>query len=357
MSDLTTVVQTEGGTASCVFVPPEWEDESGSTVKTYREYDIGAVANVGSRSGGSDPDDYNSDVFIIGVPYFGIRASSYNNYDASCSIQDNNGAWASYTPEFREDWTPEYVYQNAIRFRVKAQGGWYCRVGVYAADKYEFDHWEFDYGLDVGETTRSEDNPATVKIPGGTVLFSPPTCYAYFKCKVELVASPPEGGSVSGGGFILYGTSCTVTASPNSGYMFRWWEDEHGSFVSGEASYTFRVSAAIRLVAVFVRAYTISASVSPSGSGYLYPGFGPTFSAQYTAGQYCSLKAYANSNYEFLSWTENGVVVSSNAFYQFQVSTDRTLVANFSGGTSGPLLCTGAGIMLCDGQGRLMYAG
>lgn len=63
-------------------------------------------------------------------------------------------------------------------------------------------------------------------------------------------ASPAAGGSVSGGGNIEQGTSCTLRATANSGYRFVAWK-ENDSVVSTSATYTFTASANRTLVAEF----------------------------------------------------------------------------------------------------------
>jgi hypothetical protein len=49
----------------------------------------------------------------------------------------------------------------------------------------------------------------------------------------------------------------------------------------------------------------------------------------YLQGQTCSLSAVPNDGYYFNNWTENGEVVSTEPFYSFTVTGDRSLVANF----------------------------
>ena len=63
-------------------------------------------------------------------------------------------------------------------------------------------------------------------------------------------SSPAAGGSTSGGGNIEQGTSCTIVATPASGYQFVKWT-ENGDDVSTQASYTFTANAAHNFVAVF----------------------------------------------------------------------------------------------------------
>lgn len=54
-----------------------------------------------------------------------------------------------------------------------------------------------------------------------------------------------------------------------------------------------------------------------------------TTSGFYYTGQTCTAIATPKPGYEFVNWTENGAIVSSNADYSFTVSGDRTLEANF----------------------------
>ena len=64
-------------------------------------------------------------------------------------------------------------------------------------------------------------------------------------------ANPAAYGSVSGAGSYQQGTSCTLTATANQGYVFDNWT-ENGSVVSGAgATYTFTVTSSRTLVANF----------------------------------------------------------------------------------------------------------
>ncbi len=52
-------------------------------------------------------------------------------------------------------------------------------------------------------------------------------------------------------------------------------------------------------------------------------------SGEYEEGSTCTLTATPNEDYVFVSWTENDLVVSTNANYSFIVDGDRSFVANF----------------------------
>lgn len=69
--------------------------------------------------------------------------------------------------------------------------------------------------------------------------------------------------------------------------------------------------------------FNINVSVSPVASGVV------TGNGLYEEGQSCTVNATANDGYQFVNWTENGCVVSTNANYTFSVTDNRTLVAHF----------------------------
>ena len=100
---------------------------------------------------------------------------------------------------------------------------------------------------------------------------------------VSVTANPNNGGTVSGGGTYNQGTSCTVHASANSGFVFTNWT-ENGSQVSTNANYTFTVNGNRNLVANFSQnTYTIQASagangiITPSGTINIAQGANQTF--------------------------------------------------------------------------------
>jgi hypothetical protein len=69
--------------------------------------------------------------------------------------------------------------------------------------------------------------------------------------------------------------------------------------------------------------YSVTASVSPAGAGSV------SGAGAYTNGAAVVVMADANGGYQFVAWTENGQVVSRSLEYNFTVSGDRSLVANF----------------------------
>ena len=141
---------------------------------------------------------------------------------------------------------------------------------------------------------------------------------------VTVTANPSNGGTVSGSGTYQQGGSCTVTATPATGYTFTNWT-ENGAQVSTNPNYTFTVNANHNLVANFtINTYSIAATADPSAGGTV------SGAGTYDHGESCTLSASAHTGYTFTNWTENGNVVSTNANFTFTVTGTRTLVAHFT---------------------------
>ena len=149
---------------------------------------------------------------------------------------------------------------------------------------------------------------------------------------ISISANPANGGTVSGGGSIEKGQSCTIKATPATDYVFTNWT-EKGDQVSTDASYTFTVTGNRDLVANFTyngggeqpEYFTISISANPVNGGEVWGG------GRFTEGQSCFVEALPKSVYTFINWTdENGNLVSTDVIYTFTVECNLNLVANFS---------------------------
>ena len=141
---------------------------------------------------------------------------------------------------------------------------------------------------------------------------------------ISVSADPTEGGTVTGGGTYQQGQSCTVTAAANEGYTFINWT-KNGIQVSTNASYTFTVTESAAYVAHFqVQTFTINVSANPTEAGIVTGG------GTYNYGTICTVTSTANEGYDFVNWTENGNVVSTETSYSLAVTENHTLVANYS---------------------------
>ena len=82
---------------------------------------------------------------------------------------------------------------------------------------------------------------------------------------VSVVASPIEGGTVEGSGEFSYGSTCTLSATPNDGFVFVSW-NLNGEVLSSLASYSFTVTESVELVAVFMKHFQIGSGTAGNGA-------------------------------------------------------------------------------------------
>jgi len=170
---------------------------------------------------------------------------------------------------------------------------------------YRFDHW--------GGSVTGTSNPVTI------TMNSNKNVIAYFvPVQYTLTTSvfPSGSGSVSpSGGTYAAGTSVALTANPASGYKFDHWG---GSATGTSNPVTITMNSNKNVIAYFVPVqYTLTTSVSPSGSGYvtLSPSGGT-----YNAGTSVTITAVPYSGYEFYEWevvgsgylTSNPITVTVN---------------------------------------------
>ncbi len=141
---------------------------------------------------------------------------------------------------------------------------------------------------------------------------------------VVVSSLPILGGVTSGGGSFNYGTSVTVTAVPNTGFTFTNWT-EGSTVVSTNANYQFNITSNRNLVANYAAIqYTVAVSSSPFLGGITSGG------GTFNSGASVTVTAIANTGFTFTNWTEGTTVVSTNANYQFNITKNRVLVANYA---------------------------
>lgn len=142
---------------------------------------------------------------------------------------------------------------------------------------------------------------------------------------INTTSVPVEGGTTSGGGSYPYGTSITLIAIANGGWEFDHWS-ENGNTVSTSSSYSFIVNSNSDLSAIFYQPgvlYSITAVANPVEGG------NTTGGGIFTAGSQVTMAATANSDWEFLNWTESGAQVCTDPSYTFTATANRELTANF----------------------------
>lgn len=189
-----------------------------------------------------------------------------------------------------------------------------CTVSATANTGYTFTNWTENGNVVSSNVTY------TFNVEGNRNLVANFTENTY---TITVSANPSNGGTATGGGTFTYGQSCTVTATANTGYSFVNWT-ENGEVVTTNASYTFIVTGNRTLVANFtLNSYTITVTADPTEGGMV------TGAGNYDYGASCTLTATTNENYEFINWTKNGIVVSTDVTYTFEVTASADYVAHF----------------------------
>lgn len=195
----------------------------------------------------------------------------------------------------------------------------------------------FILALLVNVSMRGQYNPTNPAEPG-----------VYYT--LTLQATPSGAGSFNVSTTTSYteGTNVSLRAYTNSNFTFSAWELD-GEVVSTSSSFTYTMPAKnVKLVAHYkyspsnpseptepdLPVYsTLGLSTSPSGAG----SFNISSGNRYEVGASVNLRAYANSNFIFKNWTENGEVVSTSSSFNYVVKEGNPkLVANYVYSPSSP---------------------
>jgi len=151
----------------------------------------------------------------------------------------------------------------------------------------------------------------------------------YAENEVDAVTNPEGCGSVSGTGTYITGSTATVNASAQPGYVFSHWSIEN-MVVSCTSSYSFEVTDDLTLQANFSQEqsqYSITCSANPVDHGFV------SGTGSYSHGANATVIAYPDSGYGFVNWIETwdgfegSCVVSSDQAYTFTANRDRNLTA------------------------------
>ncbi|MCL2042180.1 MAG: leucine-rich repeat protein, partial [Bacteroidales bacterium] len=148
---------------------------------------------------------------------------------------------------------------------------------------------------------------------------------AHFEPKlydIELLVNPPlplVAGDVFGAGSYPYGENITVSAVAETCYFFVNWTEDNVE-VSKNADYTFTVTKDRILVANFDRlSYDVIVLPNPTGGGTVDGG------GSHLCGDTIPIWAVPNDCYDFVDWTENGVSLSTDPYYDFIVTGHHVL--------------------------------
>ena len=186
---------------------------------------------------------------------------------------------------------------------------------------YTFVNWT------VGGTEVSTSSSYPFTVDGNSTLVANFAPIVAGQLAVILTSSPVAGGTNVGSGAYSAGTAVTVAATPNAGYTFVNWT-ENGAIVSTSSSYQFVISANRTLIAHYIAVpasqFALVLTSNPVAGGTT------SGAGSYVAGTSVTINATANTGYTFVSWTDNGTIISTSPSYTFVMSANKRLVANFT---------------------------
>ena len=231
----------------------------------------------------------------------------------------------SFTP--RTDTNSGYVTRASLYVKNSANGEWkevakdqkFANNG--SKKTFTFDEQEV-FGVKF-VATQSSDGWVTVS--EFDMANAPQKTYTVF-------VQAEEGGRVEGGKDVAAGENVTVKATANEGYRFAGWYNSLGTKVSDVAEYTFKVTGNTALTAKFektdapvdpVEKYTVTVQSADETMGTVFGG------GEFNKGEKATVTAEAKEGYKFVNWTVNGVEVSTDAAYTFEVKEKVDLTANF----------------------------
>ena len=201
----------------------------------------------------------------------------------------------------------------------------------------------FAYWIPNGGGNNITQNPATITVNDDLDLQAVFTAITY-----NVTATPNNSsyGSVNGGGNNLEcGSSCTLTATANTGYGFMGWQ-LNGNIVSTDNPYIITVNANAAYTAVFEQVSQHAITVTQAAGG--------TISANPTTaymGDVITLTATPETGYFLVEWivedaSHNPITVTNNQFTM--PNSDVTVTATFTQGFTVTLNQTPNGTISAD---------
>jgi len=135
--------------------------------------------------------------------------------------------------------------------------------------------------------------------------------------KYTLTASAGDGGSVSTtGGTFSQGTQVSITATPNTGYIFSGWSNgSTANPLTVNLNLNTTVTANFQVI---VNSYTLTVSAGEGGSVSSEGG-------EYEEGTEVTITATSDEGYEFTGWSDGETSISRVV----TISSDTTLSASF----------------------------
>lgn len=211
MGNVTHAADIGGGSVSIAFVSSRTDDRSIPGQTTYSKYETYRIT--------AEPD--------AGCELLGLQFRSRYWYVSGSSIG---------TTQWNE-WSQWWDGPDG--------GGYNTGVTQTGTNEYEF--WTESANFQTGY-------PQNAYQPYWGQIYEVRGVFTQAQHVIATASNPPAGGTTTGGGTYAQGASCTITATPASGYHFVKWTCSDGT-EAADATHTFTVTSSLTFTAQF-REYT-----------------------------------------------------------------------------------------------------
>ena len=246
---------------------------------------------MGTVNGGGTY-DYGDEIQISATPAEHYHFVSWNDGNADNPRTITVTESASYTATFAIDQFTITLVSDDENMGTVSGDGTYDYGSERQISAIPVEHFRF-----VSWNDNNTDNPRSI------ILTADTTFTAYFEAipqyVIEATSSNEEFGTVAGGGTYYEGTTITINATPNDGYVFTSWDDGNT-----ENPRTIIVTENASYVANFVdilttQTFTITATSSNEAYGTVTGG------GTYAGWTIIELVATANDGYRFVAWDDD----------------------------------------------------
>ena len=211
----------------------------------------------------------------------------------------------------------QYTYGAVVSLMAMSPGG------------YTFSHWS-------GSLTGPQ-NPKNLTVDGSESVTAHfiANCYTLTRNvspsgSGSITPDPPKSAGCPSNDQYTLGTSVSLRATPNSGYQFSSWS---GALSGGTNPQSLTISGDASVIANFSPiCYTLTWNILPSASGSVTPdppkSAGCQSNYQYILDTSVSLRATANTGYQFSGWS--GALTGTQNPKNLTMGGNRSVTANFS---------------------------
>ena len=236
--------------------------------------------------------DYDVTLIITGPTGLSDTLTKENYIHVAESILMQDGTITTCSGLFYDSGGPDSDYGNSLNYTMTFYPGTEGAMMSVAFSQFNTEsNYDFLYIYDGTSTSATQigrydgsTSPGTVMATNeaGALTFkftsdtgvtaagwvATVSCIVPAPVNITVSADPSNGGTVSGGGEYAFGETCTVTATPNSGYTFMGWI-ENETVVSSELEYSFTAINDRDLVASFAHMTAIEIGEDETTSYFL----------------------------------------------------------------------------------------